>query len=242
MKAKKILRYFLVAILLAVFIFSAYNAAVIAKEFSDMNKELKQVQAEFIVDETVEDGGLEIKWEELLAKNKDVIAWIDIPGTDISYPIVQGKDNNEYLRHNLDKEYSKKGSIFVDSSNNNPFYDYNTVVYGHNLMNSSMFSELKKYSKQSFADENSSVFIYFPDGNVFEYKVVSFHKIDALNNDDFYKTAVFDKEGFLSLLKKNNYLEYDVDDHDVLSVITLSTCTNYNKNERYILNAVLLNK
>lgn len=242
MKVKKILRYFLIAILLAVLLFSLYNVAVLAKGFIDMNKELKQIQTEFIVDEDVSDGGLEIRWAELLEKNSDVVAWIDIPGTNISYPVVQGKDNDEYLRHNLDKEYSKKGSIFVDSSNKKPFYDYNTVVYGHNLMNSSMFSELRKYTKQSFADENGLVYIYFPNGASLEYKVVSFHKIDAVNNDAFYKTGILDKAGFLSLIKQNNYLEYNVDDSDVISVLTLSTCTNYNKNERYILNAVLLDK
>lgn len=243
MKTKKIIRYILIAILLAVLIFSLYNAAILAKGFLDINKELKQVQAEFIdEDKSTGNGGLEIKWAELLEKNSDIVAWIDIPGMDISYPIVQGKDNNEYLRRNLDREYSKQGSIFISASNKNPFQDYNTVIYGHNLMNSSMFSDLKKYSKQSFADEHNSIFIYFPDGNVFEYKVVAFHKINAATNDAFYKTANFDKQGFLNSIKQDNALKYDITDADIQSVITLSTCTNYDKTERYIVNAVLLNK
>ena len=60
------------------------------KDFNDMNRELKRVQAEFIVDEDVSEGGLEIKWTELLEKQSDVIAWIDIPGTNISYPCCSG--------------------------------------------------------------------------------------------------------------------------------------------------------
>ena len=243
MKVRKIIRYFLIAILLLIIAFCLYNVAIIAKSFVDIDKELKQVRAEFIVDEAVEDDGLVIKWDELLNKNKDVVAWIDIPGTNISYPIVQGKDNNEYLRHNLDKEYSKTGSIFVDYLNINPFSDYNTVVYGHNLMNnSSMFSELKKFSKQDFADEYNSVFIYFPDESFLEYKVLSFHKVDALKNQTVYNTLVVDKAEFLTAVKKNNYLNYNKDENEISSVLTLSTCTNFKENERYVLHAVLLNE
>ena len=242
MKIKKIIRYILIAILLCVIGFSVYNVVVIAKDFFDMEKELKQVKAEYIADESEDakdDGGLEIKWDKLLEKNSDVIAWIDIPGTNISYPIVQGKDNNEYLRHNLDKEYSRKGSIFVDSNNLNPFKDFNTIIYGHNLMTSSMFSELKKFSDQKFVDKNNSIFLYFPDGSSSEYKIVAFHKIDARNHLEFYQTGVASKDVFLSIMKSGNQIDFNVNDEDVTSVITLSTSTNYNKNDRYVINAVL---
>lgn len=241
MKAKKIARYFVVAVLLCVFAFSLYNVFIIGKGFVDIDKELKHIQTEYISNDR-EDDSLVIKWDELLKQNSDVQAWIDIPGTNISYPVVKGKDNNEYLRHNLNREYSKTGSIFIDASNSEPFVDFNTVVYGHNLMNnSSMFSELKKFSKQSFADEFHSVFIYFPDETVLEYRVVSFHKIDAANSS-LYETAVEDTEGFLLAVQKNNLLNFNMDENEISSVLTLSTCTNLKKNERYVLHAVINKK
>ncbi len=114
------------------------------------------------------------------------------------------------------------------------------MIYGHNLMNnSSMFSELAKYKKQSFADEHQMIYIYLPDNSCLKYKVVSFHKVDALSTG-VYDTTVPDKQNFISSMKSGNKLEWRFDDNDISSVITLSTCTNVKENERYILHAVMV--
>ena len=79
------------------------------------------------------DGYLKIDFEGLQAVNPDVIAWIDIPGLSISYPVVQGTDNAYYLHHLFTGEYNSSGSIFADWHNQPDFADPNTIVYGHNM-------------------------------------------------------------------------------------------------------------
>lgn len=85
---------------------------------------------------------LEIDFAGLKAVNPDVIAWIQIPALDISYPVVQGKDNAYYLHHLFSGESNINGSIFVDCHNQPDFTDQNTIVYGHNMKNGSMFGTL----------------------------------------------------------------------------------------------------
>lgn len=91
---------------------------------------------------------LEIDFAGLKAVNPDVIAWIQILALDISYPVVQGKDNAYYLHHLFSGESNINGSIFVDCHNQPDFTDQNTIVYGHNMKNGSMFGTLDKYQDQ----------------------------------------------------------------------------------------------
>ena len=72
-------------------------------------------------------------FQELQSMNSDVIAWITVYDTPIDYPVVQGKDNWEYVNKNAEGEYSLTGAIFMDSENNPDFQDFNTILYGHNM-------------------------------------------------------------------------------------------------------------
>lgn len=76
---------------------------------------------------TEEANGFSVNWQHLLETNEDVICRIYIPKTEISYPVVQENDNEEYLKKSIDGKYAKTGTIFADSSNANPFLDFNTV-------------------------------------------------------------------------------------------------------------------
>lgn len=182
-----------------------------------------------------------INWNELLKTNEDIIAWIRIPDTNINYPVVQGENNTEYLHHNIYHKYSKGGSIFVDGYTNEPFYNLNTIIYGHNLDNGSMFSNIKKYKNQQYAEEHRIIYIYLPNGEIRQYKVFAFSEVKA-DNYDVYNISVDDLQNYYDIIKKYNRLD-ELDDYDATSsIITLSTCTNRDRSKRYVLQAYLINQ
>lgn len=241
MKKRKVVKSIISVFLVAVIAVSLYNLLVIGKEYSEINQADKAIQSEYVSNDSADEDSdeLTINWLELQKRNPDVIAWLHIPDIGISYPLLQGESNEEYLRRDIDKKYSKAGCIFIDSSNLAPFIDLNTVIYGHNLANSSMFSHLKKYSNQSFADEHPVIYIYLPNDTCLEYQVFSFHKVNALSTN-VYNTDVSDKADFIYDIKAGSKIKSNADETAIKSVITLSTCTNVDKEERYVLHAVLL--
>lgn len=184
-----------------------------------------------------EDGEFSVDWDYLKKENKDIVAWIYIPGTNINYPVLQGKNNNTYLRKNMYHKYSYQGSIFVEQLNKNPFTDFNTIIYGHNLENGKMFSQLKKYKKQSYYNKHKYIYIYTPDGNCTRYLIFSFHRVSETNYDVFnLNYSSFDE--CKSAFTKNNMIKADdFEENDVKNVITLSTCDNSRKAQRYVLHA-----
>ena len=86
---------------------------------------------------------ISVRWNELQQKNEDIVAWIYIPALDISYPVLQADDNEYYLHRDVNREYLYAGSIFMDAWNNPFFYNYNTIIYGHNMRDGSMFEGFK---------------------------------------------------------------------------------------------------
>ncbi len=104
--------------------------------------------------------------------NPDIYAWLDIPDTDISYPVLNRADNNEfYLKHDSLGKYDKKGALFTEDYNSLDFEDPVTIIYGHNTINGSMFGTLEKdYSDQKFFKKHQKIMIYIPDRE-YEYTV-----------------------------------------------------------------------
>ena len=112
-----------------------------------------------------------IDFASLQAQNPDVYAWITVPGTNIDYPILQSDGyNSYYLDHTLNGESSPEGSIFTENYNSKDFEDPNTVIYGHNMKNGSMFQNLHNYQDRDFFDNNRDVIIYTPDA-IRHYKI-----------------------------------------------------------------------
>lgn len=99
------------------------------------------------------------------------MGWIQIPGIGVDYPVVQGEDNEYYLHYTFDGKENIAGSIFLDSRNKADFTDRKVILYGHNMQDGSMFSNLEKYQGLEFREEQGRVILYLPD-KTREYKIV----------------------------------------------------------------------
>lgn len=123
---------------------------------------------------------LKIDFDELKKINPDIIAWIifDGDGTGINYPILQGKEEAEYIHLNYKKQYSANGSIFLQLSNSADFTDLYSIVYGHNMKSGMMFGNLKKLMKQDFYNKNHSFTVYTPSA-AYHYEIFSVERISV---------------------------------------------------------------
>ncbi len=185
-----------------------------------------------------------IDFASLTAKYPDVYAWITIPGTKIDYPIVQhATDNGYYLDHTVDGRKRVEGSIFTEAYNEKDFSDPNTLIYGHNMKNGSMFKGLHQYKDKKFMAEHDEILIY-QEGKVLKYKVFaayvydSRHILMSFDFDDkniyqYYLNSVLTKRDISSNI--DTTVNVTTDD----KIITLSTCNN-NDSQRYLVQAVLL--
>jgi len=180
-----------------------------------------------------------IKWDDLKSLNKDVIGWIKIPDTNINYPIVQGNSNQQYIKTNIYGDTSKAGCIFVDSNIINCFNCNNTIVYGHNLNNGAMFSDLKKYKNKEFANSHSYIYIILENNIEKKYRIFAFYEMDS-NNSNIYNTNVENLDEYYKLISKYNTLNINYNLDTTKPILTLSTCTNYNEGRRFIVQAFCL--
>lgn len=185
-----------------------------------------------------------IDFKNLTKKYPDVYAWIRIPGTVIDYPIVQREgDNAYYVNHTIDGEQKTEGAIFTEDYNSKDFLDPNTLIYGHNMKNGSMFKGLHKYKDRQFFKENQDVFIY-QDGKVLRYKIFAAYLASdthLLFQYDFEDKVIF--QTYLNSVLTKQDIRSNIDTKVTLTakdrIITLVTCDS-NANERYLVQAVLL--
>lgn len=177
-------------------------------------------------------------FEALQNMNTDAVGWIK-QGNIISYPIVAGTDNSYYLTHNAAHAENKAGAIFVDYRIEGGMEADNCIIYGHNMLNNSMFGSLIKYSQKSYYKEHPSFDIYIGSTG-YRYYVFATYETDEIGDTYTYNFAndeEFQKYIDLSMSKR----EYETDIKTVTTedkIITLSTCTRGNDTKRYIVQLV----
>lgn len=191
-----------------------------------------------------ETAAIPVKFEELWQVNPDVYAWITVPGTEIDYPILQhASDNSYYLMHNIDGSYGYPGCIYTENLNSKDFTDNNTVIYGHNMKNGSMFAQLHKFEDPDFFNENREVLIYLPD-EVLHYTIFAAHIYDdrhLLYSFDFSDPDVYEKylESVFNVRDMNANIDKDMTVTKDDQIITLVTCIGSQPNNRLLVQAVL---
>lgn len=186
-------------------------------------------------------------WDALREENEDIYAWIYIPGTQVDYPVLQhSTENDYYLNRNLDQSSGYPGCIYTQLYNSKEFTDPNTVLYGHNMGNGTMFGSLHEYEDNTFFEEYPYVYVYTPEKTyVYEiFAACTFSDAHLLYNYDYktedgFKEYVDDLTGVRDM---KSHVRSDVAVEYGAHLLTLSTCIKNHPNERWLVSAVLLNE
>ena len=119
---------------------------------------------------------MEVDFKALREKNPDTVGWLYVGSCGISYPIVQGEDNDYYMNHTFEGTVNSSGAIIMDYRDDKYLKDCNTFIYGHNMKNGSMFGSLKKLLKdETLYDSDPYIYVYLP-GYIYRYKIFSYYK------------------------------------------------------------------
>ena len=245
-RLKKIFLNLLLIISIITFCFSAYELFKIYNEYHtgkelyeslEKNIEIKKEENNEKNDNN--DIILNIDFHNLKSINSDCIGWIYIPNTNINYPIIQSKNNSYCLSHNFDGNENFNGCIFV-SEVNNGFEDKNTIIYGHNMQNGTMFADIKNFKSQDYLNTHPYIYIAKENGSTEKYKIFAAYTTEDCS--DAYNT-IFSNEDFINEINKmiqNSEVKIDkfsISDND--KIITLSTCTSRTRTERFVIHAII---
>ena len=192
-----------------------------------------------------ENGYSPINLSKLRCINPDVYAWLRVPGTNIDYPVAQScEDDNYYLHRNIYRRYFFAGMLYTQSGNYKDFLDPITVIYGHNMLNTTMFSTLLYFQKPDFFKKNEYFYIYTID-RVLTYRIVSAYRYDnrhLLNAFDFYDSKVLAdyQKSLLNPVSTIRNVRDGVTLDSNSKIVTLSTCMPKDRSHRFLVNGVLI--
>lgn len=171
--------------------------------------------------------------------NPDVVGWIVIPDTILSYPVLQGKDNSYYLNHTWTRERSAVGSIFMEHTCAPDFSGFHTIVYGHRMNDESMFGVLHSYQEMDFWRDHPTICLV-TDGGVRTYDVFAAH--EAGIKEIVYRLDVEEngrQQEFIDFCLERSVLNTGVVPTPEDQLLTLSTCTSRGHATRWVVQAVL---
>lgn len=195
-----------------------------AKAYGEGKEEIGKVEKIKEIENTLEN--VQIDFGKLKELNADTAGWIMFYDQCVSYPLVQTDDNSYYLNHSFRGNENAAGSIFVDCRNQS-FDDRNVVVYGHNMLDRTMFGSLKDVFQEEFWEEENRDIIRVTDteNHVREYKIFSYYIVEA---EDYYITTDFDDDAdyaeFLNVIRMRSFRDMGVNVTVDDRILTLSTC------------------
>ena len=186
-----------------------------------------------------------IDFDSLKQTNPDIYAWIEIPDTQVNYPIVQSADDDAYyLNHTIDGQEGYPGSIYTEALNSKDFDDFDTVIYGHDMKDGSMFQNLHNYEDSQYLREHPEIYIYTPDKKL-TYRIfaaVVYGEEHILKTYDFTDTGR--RQQYIDSIYNCRDMQSSFDESVQVTpdshLLTLSTCIADKPNNRYLVEAVLV--
>ncbi len=199
--------------------------------------------------EKMDDSEKEKTFDDLSGINKDFKCWLVVPGADVSLPVVQTNNNDKYLKTGFKGGYLAAGTLFIDCYNKSPFTkDQNTVIYGHNMRDGSMFGSFRKYQNVNTYKKNPMIYIYTPKEK-YIYKIISVYLTNADPKEDngyvlsytFKNISENSFASYLEEIEKRSFYHTGVDVQSTDKILTLQTCDRtVLKNGRLIIVARLI--
>ncbi|AJA48187.1 sortase B [Clostridium pasteurianum DSM 525 = ATCC 6013] len=232
---KKNMKIFINIILIIIILICAFKIGYKYLEYYRDGKNYSKVQ---ILKPNIQQNVKEDSNEEKLKQiNSDYKFWINIPSSDINYPVVQGKDNKFYLHNNFYREKSASGTVFIDYKNNINS-DKNIIIYGHNMKNGTMFNKINDFKKQE--NFNNGTIKITKDNKDYNYEIFSVFVEDGdytglrtnFNSNEDYKK-------YIDYLKEKSMYNKDIKGNNYNNIITLYTCSYEFKDARTIVCAML---
>lgn len=211
------------------------------QKYMDDNKAIAEYE-QYRTYITMEDSGVNkgiprVDWDALHKVNPDIVAWISMPDSKINYPVLRGATNDTYLRTTPTGEHRIAGSIFLDSDGKYPVDPHNTMMYGHNMLNGEMFSEIEKMANQETFNSHPTLYYITPEKN-YVLKPIFVYNCDG--NDEQVRIFNFASNDDLYTYLTNRYQSAtawapNVDLHQVSQVFQLVTCADSQGSRRNIL-------
>ena len=171
--------------------------------------------------------------------NPQVVGWILIPGTTVSYPLLQAEDNTYYLNHTWKGRWSSVGAIFLECQSSPDLSDFHTIIYGHNMRNRTMFGSLREYRREGYWEQHPEICLIDDEG-VHYYDIFAAWEprvTDAPFSPDV--TTEKGRQSFLDTALRRSAIHTGVEPTVDSEILTLSTCTGVGHATRWVIQAAL---
>lgn len=225
-----------------------YQAGI--NEYEDLEQYVEVVEtpkeaeaAEEVKEEEVKESiipiSLDIDFQKLEEINSDLVGWIYYAPLEISYPIVRGNDNEHYTHYTFEQEKNSSGAIFMDFLNRTDLTDYNTIVYGHNMRNGTMFGSLKKLLSDTSYLEEDPYFYVFTEDKAYMYEIASVYITNEASDTYNLIGTEEDQKAYIDYILEASTWIWDKEITSQDKIMTLSTCHGLHSTNRTVVHGVL---
>ncbi len=184
-------------------------------------------------------GWPDVDFQALARANPDVAGWLIVPDTEINYPVVNAPDNEYYLKRLFNQRKNDAGTLFIDARNRRGFQDANTVIYGHNMKNGTMFAAITRYKDQRYYDGHPRAYLLTTEGKFVIELFAGF--VSSIKDDSWQRTFADDGEHarWIARMREKSTFETTVQPDAATQTVTLSTCSYEYDDARYVVMGTL---